>query len=273
MVGLETAIEAAKRTKKRIEVEVRNLNEVKKVVELGVDVVMLDNMDVKSVNKAIKLIKRKALVEVSGGVNLKNIRRIVKTKPNWISIGRLTYSAGVLDMSLVVKRKRTLFNKQTYILPKNLREKLKNPIGITFLGRKGDVLKKFKQFISKKRFQRIITVGDYCSLEIPSDVKIFDGKIKRKRVEKRFPYSFLVQNPAGTIQKGVWEKVELGVRERKNIFVKGEEDLLVIPSVLTAPENSLVIYGLPGKGVCLIENSPKNKAFFRGILERFVPLP
>lgn len=273
LVGLETAIEAAKKTKRQVEVEVRNLSEVKKVINLGVDVVMLDNMDIKTVNKAIKLIRGKALVEVSGGVSFENIKKIIKTRPDWVSIGRLTYSAGVLDMSLVVRRKKTLFNEQTYILPKNLRDRLKGHLGVTFLGKKEDVLKKFERFIKKKKFQRIITVGDYCSLEIPSDVKIFDGRIKRKKVKKRFPYSFLVQNPAGTIQKKVWEKVELGVRERKNIFVKGEEDLLVIPSVLTAPENSLIIYGLPGEGVCLIENSPRNKAFFRGILEKFIPLP
>jgi len=273
LIGLKEAVKKAQKTKKRIEVEVRNLEEVKEALNLGVDIIMLDNMDLKTITKAIKIIGRRALVEVSGGVNLKNIKKIAKTRPDWISIGRLTYSAGVLDMSLVVKRKRSPLTKQTYILPEKLKKELRRPIGVTILGGRKQVLKKFKQFVGRRKFQRIITVGDYCSFEIPSDVKIFDGRVRRKKIKRSFPYSFSVRNPAGTIQKDVWGKIKAGIKGKKNIFVKGEEDLLVIPSLLTAPENSLVIYGLPGKGICLVKNSSKNKAIFRDILERFISPP
>jgi len=273
LVGLKKAVKKAQKTKKRIEVEVRNLEEVKEALNLGVDIIMLDNMDLKTITRAIKMIGKKALVEVSGGVNLKNIKKIAETRPDWISIGRLTYSAGVLDMSLVVRKKKPSLIKQTYILPKDLREELRKPIGVTILGGRKEVLKKFKRFIGKEKFQRIITVGDYCSFEIPSDVKIFDGKIRRKKIKRGFPYSLSVRNPAGTIQREVWGKIKAGIKGKKNIFIKGEEDLLVIPSLLTAPENSLVVYGLPGKGICLVKSSPKNKSIFRDILERFISLP
>jgi len=273
LVGLKKAVKRAQKIKKRIEVEVRNLEEVKEALSLGVDIIMLDNMNLKTITRAIKIIGKKARVEVSGGVNLKNIKKIAETRPDWISIGRLTYSAGVLDMSLVVRKKKTSPTKQTYILPEDLRGELRKPIGVVILGRKKQVFKKFKQFISKEKFQRIITVGDYCSFEIPSDVKIFDGKIRRKKIKRGFPYSLSVRNPAGTIQKEVWGKIKTGIKRKKNIFVKGEEDLLVIPSLLTAPENSLVVYGLPGRGICLVKNSSKNKAIFRDLLERFIFLP
>jgi len=80
LIGLREAVKKAQKTKKRIEVEVRNLEEVKEALNLGVDIIMLDNMDLKTITKAIKIIGRRALVEVSGGVNLKNIKKIAKVK-------------------------------------------------------------------------------------------------------------------------------------------------------------------------------------------------
>ena len=68
---------------------------------------------------------------------------------------------------------------KTYFLPRELRPELRKIWGIPFFNGQKEILKKFQQFIKKKRFKKIITVGDYCSLTLPSDIKIFDGKIKR----------------------------------------------------------------------------------------------
>jgi uncharacterized protein (UPF0218 family) len=84
------------------------------------------------------------------------------------------------------------------------------------------------------------------------------------------PYSLKCKNPKGTIQKEVWEIIKRAIKEEKNVFVEGEEDLLVIPSVLLAPKNSLVIYGFPGKGICAILVNEKTKKKFKNLLKLFL---
>lgn len=158
---------------------------------------------------------------------------------------------------------------ETYILPKGLRKELRKIWGIPIFGKKEEVKKKFEDFVQKKKFKKIITVGDYCSLNLPSDIKIFDGKIKRKKVKKILSFSLKCLNPAGKIQKNVWSIIKSAIRGNKNIFVKGEEDLLVIPSVLLSEKGTAVVYGFLGKGVCLIEVSTKVKKDFKELLNKF----
>jgi nicotinate-nucleotide pyrophosphorylase (carboxylating) len=85
-----------------IEVEVKNLNEVKEAIIAGADVIMLDNMKPSLMKQAVKIIGKAALIEASGGVNLKNIRAIAKTGVDFISVGALTHSARAVDISLEV---------------------------------------------------------------------------------------------------------------------------------------------------------------------------
>ena len=158
---------------------------------------------------------------------------------------------------------------KTYYLPNKLRGELRKIWGIAVFNGEEKVVKKFKKFIQEKKFKKIITVGDYCSLTLPSDIKIFDGKIKRRRIEKLLKFSLSCQNPAGTIRKEVWPILKKAIENNENIFVDGEEDLLVIPSVLLAEKNTAVIYGFPGKGVCLIEVLPKTKKAFKELLKKF----
>jgi uncharacterized protein (UPF0218 family) len=105
---------------------------------------------------------------------------------------------------------------------------------------------------------------------LPSNIKIFDGKIKRRKIKKVLPYSLKCENPKGTIQKEVWEIIKRAIKEEKNVFVEGEEDLLVIPSVLLAPKNSLVIYGFPRRGICAILVNEKTKKKFKNLLKLFL---
>jgi len=159
--------------------------------------------------------------------------------------------------------------QKTYILPEKLKPKLRKIWGKTFFGKKKEVLKKFEKFLKKKKFKKVITVGDFCSREIPSQVKIFDGKIRRRKVKEILDFSFKVKNPAGTIQKEVFETLKKAIKENKNVFVEGEDDLLVIPCVLLAPKNSLVVYGFPKKGICAIEVNQKNKEKIKNLLKKF----
>lgn len=161
---------------------------------------------------------------------------------------------------------------KTYILPNNLKKELRKTWGVPIFGKKKAVVKKIQQIFKKKKFKKVITVGDFCSLSIPSDVKIFDGKTKRIKVypPPKFDGKVLnCKNPAGTIQKETWEIIKKAIKNRENVFVDGEEDLLVIPCVLLSEERTAVIYGMVDKGICLIEVSLEVKKNFRDLLKKF----
>lgn len=85
-----------------VEVEVTNYKEVREAVEAGADIIMLDNMDPERIRKSLKIIKKRALVEVSGGVSLSNVREIASTGVDFISVGALTHSARSMDISMEV---------------------------------------------------------------------------------------------------------------------------------------------------------------------------
>lgn len=84
----------------KIEVEVKNLEEVMEALSAGADIIMLDNMNVSEMKKAVSLIDGKALVEASGNVTLSNVREIAETGVDYISVGALTHSVTAADLSL-----------------------------------------------------------------------------------------------------------------------------------------------------------------------------
>jgi len=159
--------------------------------------------------------------------------------------------------------------QKTYILPEELKKELRKVWGVAIFGKKRKVKENFEKFLKKENFKKIITVGDYCSINLPSDVKIFDGRVKRRKIKKILPYSLKCKNQRGTIQKEVWPIIKKAIKENKNVFVEGEEDLLVIPSVLLAPKNSLVVYGLPKKGICVIKVDKRMKKKIKKLLKLF----
>ena len=87
----------------KIEIEVKNLREVEEALSAGVDIIMLDNMEVEEIKKAVSLIKGGVLVEASGNITLSNVKRIAETGVDFISIGALTHSAPSSDISLKLK--------------------------------------------------------------------------------------------------------------------------------------------------------------------------
>lgn len=85
----------------RIEVETRNLDEVRQVLEVGgVHVIMLDNMSPAKMKEAVELISGQYITEASGGIDEQTIREVAETGVDFISVGALTHSAKSLDMSL-----------------------------------------------------------------------------------------------------------------------------------------------------------------------------
>lgn len=105
--GITASVTATKKYLKeknldlRIEVETRNLEEVKEALKVGgVDVIMLDNMSVEEMKKAVNLIGDKCQTEASGGITESTIVKIAETGVDFISVGALTHSYKSLDISL-----------------------------------------------------------------------------------------------------------------------------------------------------------------------------
>jgi nicotinate-nucleotide pyrophosphorylase (carboxylating) len=87
----------------KIEIEVDNPGVLEKAIAVNPDIIMLDNMGLDSIEKSIARIKEtksRAKIEVSGGVNLRNVGDIARLKPDYISIGYITHSPEALDISL-----------------------------------------------------------------------------------------------------------------------------------------------------------------------------
>ena len=84
----------------RIEVECETTDQVQTAVDAGADVIMLDNMPVRSMNASVKIAKGRAIIEASGGITLANVRAVAETGVDWISIGAITHSAPALNLSL-----------------------------------------------------------------------------------------------------------------------------------------------------------------------------
>ncbi len=105
--GISKAVAGAKEYLKekglslKIEVETRNLDEVREAVNTGkADIIMLDNMDTATMMEAVQMIGNKAKTEASGGITENNILEIARTGVDFISVGALTHSVKSLDMSL-----------------------------------------------------------------------------------------------------------------------------------------------------------------------------
>jgi len=94
---------ARKRFKDRIEIEVQNMEEAEESVAGGADVLLLDNMSVADIDAVTRRFSGKVILEVSGGVTLDNVAEIAQTGVDYISVGALTHSPPLLDLSLKVK--------------------------------------------------------------------------------------------------------------------------------------------------------------------------
>lgn len=87
----------------KIEVETRNLDEVKDALSAGADIIMLDNMSLEDMKKASEIIGGKALTEASGNVTLDNIRTVAQAGVDIISMGAITHSVKAFDISMRIK--------------------------------------------------------------------------------------------------------------------------------------------------------------------------
>ena len=88
----------------KIEVETRDLDEVREAVEAGADIIMLDNMSNDAMREAVQIIGGRAKTEASGGITLENLAEVAKTGVDIISLGALTHSVHAFDISMKMKK-------------------------------------------------------------------------------------------------------------------------------------------------------------------------
>lgn len=155
-------------------------------------------------------------------------------------------------------------------ITKELREELKKPFG--------KLVKEIDLIPIKGK--TVISVGDEVTENLlkknfTPKLCIYDKKTKRKttkteEIEKFNAPEFKVKNPQGTIKKEAQETIKKALKlEYSKILVEGEEDLLVIPVLKYAPNNSIVIYGQPDEGVIYIEVNPEKKHEIKNIMKKF----
>ena len=104
--GIQQAVAAARKHIShliKIEVEVSDLAGIHDALESGVDVIMLDNMDIAHIREAVSVIQNRAIVEVSGGVTLKHLTALARTGVDLISVGAMTHSARAVDLSMRIQ--------------------------------------------------------------------------------------------------------------------------------------------------------------------------
>ena len=154
-------------------------------------------------------------------------------------------------------------------LPDSLRDQLKIPLGILLpIGQ--DDKRNIQKYLSDDSF--IITVGDRTTEKmidfdlIPS-LQIIDGlekRIKRDIIKLGNAFELKIDNPAAEITLESIEiiKKAFTMNSPIRLTVNGEEDLLVLPVCIHAPENSVILYGQPHKGLVLVEITTeiRNKA-------------
>ena len=109
--GVEEAVSAAKMKSPhtiKVEVEVKNLEEVKAAVKCKADIIMLDNMDIAMMKESVEIIRgqsdREILIEASGGMSLDRVRDVALTGVDIISVGALTHAAAWVNISMDIEK-------------------------------------------------------------------------------------------------------------------------------------------------------------------------
>ncbi len=158
------------------------------------------------------------------------------------------------------------FPQKDLELPDSLREELARPIG-----------KLVSAWALRKHLEnspRTISVGDVVTITLlqmkfEPDVAVFDYKTQRsedykakERIAKMGGRLVKVENPPAKITRALWKAVKdaVNAKDRVKVEVVGEEDLAALVAIATAPEGAHVIYGLPKKGLMVVEVNGDSRA-------------
>lgn len=162
-------------------------------------------------------------------------------------------------------------------LTPNLRKELKSPLGLLISGSFEETSRTLKKIIEKEKPVKIIFVGDVVSETMIKNgvypqVLVVDNKVLRepiKPIEVKVDRTLYVKNPPGMLTEDAWAvmKEALKLDGLTKVLVDGEEDLLTMVAVLCAPKNSLVVYGLPNRGMVVVEVTEKTIGKVRHVVD------
>ena len=169
------------------------------------------------------------------------------------------------------------------VLTPELRKELKAPLGLLIRGSFGYTTERLKEMVDEKKPEKLIAVGDRVSRNtirkgIWLDVVVVDNRVMRKPIGPimaKTDKTFRVRNPPGTLTDEAREAMGEAIRHngRVKVVVEGEEDLLTLAAVLSAPKGSVVVYGQPKSGIVVIDVTEATKERFRQIVERMEERP
>jgi uncharacterized protein (UPF0218 family) len=147
-------------------------------------------------------------------------------------------------------------------------QRLKEPFGRLLPGTPAKTMSALNSIISQTQPRRITAVGDVVSREtlvagITVNLRILDH-ISMRRPTAAFNLkvsrTYRVKNPAGVITLEAWETIKKAMKDNEAlIVVEGEEDLLALPCIVESPDNCLVLYGQPSKGLVVVDTNSKVK--------------
>jgi len=156
-----------------------------------------------------------------------------------------------------------------YIITPELRQKFKEPFGTLIEGSFNQTMDKMKEFVSKEKPSRIISVGDVVSRNLHEhnilpQLTVIDNKFLRNQTmpeQATTENTIKVNNPQGTITEESINAIKYALEKNEHvrIVVDGEEDLLVLIAVLYAPENAFVVYGQPHEGIVVVRVTTEKK--------------
>ena len=160
-------------------------------------------------------------------------------------------------------------------LPDDLRDQLKNPLGNLIKDNDIDKENIIKEISAESV---LITVGDRTTenmlqLGLKPQIQIIDGLEKRNKrlvpTDDAINTNLSCKNPPGEITEESIQVIKKAFSSEPpvRIIVDGEEDLLVLPVCILAPENSVVMYGQPNEGLVIIHITPEIRAKLQRILD------
>ena len=160
-------------------------------------------------------------------------------------------------------------------LPNDLRDQLKNPLGNLIKDNDIDKENIIKEISAESV---LITVGDRTTenmlqLGLKPQIQIIDGLEKRNQrvvpTDDAVNTNLSCRNPPGEITEESMQVIQKAFSSKPpvRITVDGEEDLLVLPVCMSAPENSVVMYGQPNEGLVLVHVTPEIQAKVQKILD------
>ncbi|MFB3889065.1 MAG: GTP-dependent dephospho-CoA kinase family protein [Candidatus Bathyarchaeia archaeon] len=164
-----------------------------------------------------------------------------------------------------------------YCITPEVLSRFKQPFGTVVEGNFSETMRKLRKRAEEEKATVLVSVGDTVSRNmhrhnLVPQLSITDDKSMRRKLKpKIFPAKKLikVRNPPGTISHEAITAIRKALRshEHFHILVEGEEDMLTLVAVLYAPENALVIYGLPHKGIVAVKVTQEKRAEAEEILK------